>query len=228
MDRVAILLAGLNPQDHVGAEIGPFFSPIAPKAQGWQTTVADAYDTETLRDKAKNHEATSVRDSAHLIEEVDVVWAGEPLSEVAGLGERAPLDFILASHVIEHVRDLLGFLTGAASLLGSDGVLSLAVPDGRFFFDGLRPVSMVGDVLQAHREKRTRHSPETVFSQIAYGLYMDGEGAWVKGTMGDVTLMSPLTWASDQSQSMCQSAKRTPLITWTATRGCSRRAVSNC
>jgi hypothetical protein len=210
LDRVSVLLRGLQPEDHVGAEIGPFFSPIAPKSGGWQTVVVDAYDAEVLRDKAKNHESSAVRDSAHLIEEVDVVWAGEPLSEVAALVERAPLDYVIASHVIEHVPDLLGFVTGAASLLGPEGVLSLAVPDARYCFDGLRHVSMLGDVLQAHRERRNRHQPETIFSQIAYGLNMDGDGSWVKGSTGDVSLMSSLEWANDQYSEYVEKCQDDP------------------
>ena len=190
MDRNSILLAGLDRDLHSGAEIGPFFAPIAPKRGGWNTIVVDAYDTETLVNKAVNHDSPEIRSHSDHVETVDVVWSGEDLGAIPGLVANAPLDYIIASHVIEHVPDIIRFLQGADSLLGETGVLSLAVPDSRFCFDALRFPSTSGEAARAYREGRTRISPETLYEQMAFGVFQDHKGAWRKDSSGSLSLMS--------------------------------------
>ena len=41
MDRRTILLDGIDKANTRGVEIGPFFSPMAPKKDGWNTIVVD-------------------------------------------------------------------------------------------------------------------------------------------------------------------------------------------
>lgn len=40
-------------KEKIGIEIGPWFSPIAPKCDGYQCLALDIFDFETLKEKAK-------------------------------------------------------------------------------------------------------------------------------------------------------------------------------
>jgi len=60
------------------------------------------------------------------------------------------------------------FFKSVSCLLKHQGILSLAVPDKRFCFDYFLPVSLTGDVLEAHAERRTRHSKKALYNSIAY------------------------------------------------------------
>jgi SAM-dependent methyltransferase len=152
-------------------EIGPSYNPILPKSLGYNTVTVDHTDASELRRKYSSHQGVDVSK----IEEVDYVWRGEPLATLIGAGR---FDLVVASHVIEHTPDMLGFLKECEKLLKPHGKLLLAVPDRRRCFDLFRPASTTGAVLQAHLEKRTRHSAGTAFDFIASFAVLDT-------TMGD-------------------------------------------
>ncbi|MBX3726865.1 MAG: methyltransferase domain-containing protein [Xanthomonadales bacterium] len=134
------------------------------------------------------------------IEEVNHVWRGEPLSELVG----APggFDWIIASHVIEHVPDLVGFLRECERLLTADGVLSLAIPDKRYCFDHLRPHTSTGEALQAFLEGRTRHPPGLVFDYFASAVKRSGDIAWQAGSRGGLEAVHSV----EQAWAQCQAA----------------------
>ena len=79
--------------------------------------------------------------------EVDAVWGEASLSEA--LGHECAVDYVLASHVIEHVPDLLGWLNEVAGIMRPRAALRLAIPDRRFTFDYLRQESRLADLLNA-------------------------------------------------------------------------------
>jgi hypothetical protein len=157
-----------------GLEIGPSHNPLMPKAAGFDVEILDYLDAEGLRRK---YAAAGVDLSA--VEEVDYIADGRPLTEV--IGERQRYDWIVASHVIEHVPDLVAFLIDCEALLKPGGSLVLAVPDKRCCFDILRPVSTVGQVLQAHVDGRKRPWPGVIFDDIAYARKRGGRIGWSLG-----------------------------------------------
>lgn len=61
-------------------------------------------------------------------------------------------DVVIANHVLEHIADPIYWLQQIAALTNSGGGLCLAVPDRRYTFDYLRPVSTAVDLLRAHVE----------------------------------------------------------------------------
>jgi len=181
MDRHAILRSWLD-RDGLGLEIGPLHAPVAPKRDGWRVETVDHGDAETLR--ARYRDSPDV-DTA-LIEDVDHVSDGRSLVEV--IGGAARYDWILASHVAEHVPDLLGFLKDCETLLKPGGRLVVALPDKRRCMDALRPLSTTGDVLQAHAEGRRRHQPARAFDCISRAMQLGGLYGWGAGHGGEVTL----------------------------------------
>jgi hypothetical protein len=102
VDRAQFLLQGIDRETSYGAEIGPFYAPIAPKALGWHTTVVDFTHQQGLLDTARNHSATAIRDMACNIETVDVVWRDVRLDEACLRLRPEGFDYLIASHVIEH------------------------------------------------------------------------------------------------------------------------------
>lgn len=138
-----------------GMEIGPSYSPIAPKNQGYDVDVMDHLDQQQLREKYQGYGV-----DLDAIEVVDYVWNGECFRELTG--NRYRYDWVIASHLIEHTPDLIGFLNNCESILSERGVLSLVVPDKRYCFDRFRPISNLAYVIDSHLRQEKIHSPGTV------------------------------------------------------------------
>jgi len=174
----------------VGLEIGPCHRPITPKKEGWNVLTLDHLDREGLIKKYKGHEGVDIQN----IEDVDIIWHGEPLDKLIANNY---FDFIIASHVIEHTPNLVSFINECGKLLKDDGILSLIIPDKRFCFDMLRPLSTTGRVLQAHAEKRSKHNPSNIFDEKAYSCNKLGEICWDTSDKRDFGMNHTLIEAID-------------------------------
>ena len=102
------------------------------------------------------------------------------------IGEGKKYDWIVASHVIEHTPDILGFLIDCQELLSPGGRLVLEIPHRRFCFDALRPLTSLGQAFHAHFEKRTRHLPGTIYDFVSEYSPRDSVGAWGEGHPGQL------------------------------------------
>jgi hypothetical protein len=153
MTREEIILSHIK-RDGLGLEIGAGCAPIAPKRQGFRIHVLDHCDKKALIEKYRPH-GTNVDN----IEEVDFVWDGRSYTEL--VGRRHVYDWVIGSHVLEHTTDLIGFLNDCDLLLKKEGVLSLAVPDKRYCFDHIRPLTGIGRVVDAARSPKKIHSAGT-------------------------------------------------------------------
>jgi SAM-dependent methyltransferase len=180
-------IRGLFDASGLCLEIGPSYNPILPKAEGYAVETIDYCDAAGLRAKYESHPGVD----RTKIEEVDHIWRGEPLSEIVGEGR---FDVVVASHVIEHTPDMLGFLLECEKTLAPEGRLVLVVPDRRRCFDFFRPASTTGSVLQAHFEGRTRHSAGSAFDFVAN--YANLEPAGPEAPSGRFTLPNPVTAAA--------------------------------
>lgn len=69
------------------------------------------------------------------------------------IGKADCYDWIIASHVIERVPDLISYLQQCEALLKSDGILSLVIPDKRYCFDYFSSSSSTENMLDAYAEK---------------------------------------------------------------------------
>jgi SAM-dependent methyltransferase len=141
-------------RDGIGLEIGPSFHPFAPKSAGYNVHTLDHLTREQLVEKYKVHGV-----NVDAIEDVDFVWHGEPFAELTG--RKKSYDWIIASHVIEHTPDLIGFLDDCDSVLRDDGVISLAIPDRRYCFDYFRPITGLARIVDAHLARNTIHTAGT-------------------------------------------------------------------
>lgn len=175
-----------------GLEIGPSFRPLVPKSAGGNIMIVDHADAETLRAKYRD-----VPGALERIEDVDFVMTGS-LAESIPL--RCHFDWIVASHVIEHVADLVGFLEDCEFLLKPGGVLALAVPDKRFCFDAARGVSSLGEVLRAHAQHRTKPDRHDVLDYHMNTISRGGVFGWHEGYREPLALLYDSTeWAVAQA-----------------------------
>jgi predicted SAM-dependent methyltransferase len=155
----------------LGLEIGPSHNPIAPKKKGFNVHILDHLSAEDLREKYKLNGV-----NLNNIEKVDFVWHGEPFPKL--IGKTACYDWIIASHVIEHVPDLISFLQQCEALLNPSGILSLVIPDKRYCFDYFSSCSTTGSVLDAYAEKRIKPSPGQVFDHFSNNAMRNGNDSW--------------------------------------------------
>lgn len=166
MDRRREILSFVDRTEPV-IEIGPYFTPLLPKREGWNALSLDVFDAETLRQRAAVDPEIPAASIAN-IEEVDLLGPAHLIAEmVAGKGLTGRVGAIVSSHNLEHMPDLVGFLQGAAAVLKPGGMLSMAIPDKRACFDFFRPVTTLSALLAAHADRRPMPTPEQIFDNTA-------------------------------------------------------------
>jgi SAM-dependent methyltransferase len=146
-------------------EIGPSYSPTAPKAAGWQSFVLDHASQAELREKYASLG-------------VPTVWHDGPIETAVPEHMHGSFDACIASHVIEHVPDPISLFHSLDRLLAADGVVSLAVPDKRFCFDFFRPLTLTPAWIEAFERKATRHSKRALRECQAYMAHNGELVAW--------------------------------------------------
>jgi hypothetical protein len=116
---------------------------------------------------------------------VDAVWGGNSLQQAIGQARKA--DYVLASHVVEHVPDLLGWLAEVREVPRPGGELRLIIPDRRFTFDRLRQESRLSDVVYAHLVGARAPLAPMILDHVLEVAQVDHLAAW-RGTLDDRTL----------------------------------------
>jgi predicted SAM-dependent methyltransferase len=181
-------------KDQVGIEIGASFNPLAPKKDGWNIVTVDYATREELK---QIYSYANV--AFEKIEEVDVIWKGGSLSEaVLAKYPDQKFDYIIASHVIEHIPNLVSFFQDFEKLLKEDGVGILIVPDKRYTFDYLKQISTTADVVEAYIRKHTVHPLSTAFKTYFSGVYNGSRSIWGKNAViqyQDLNFIMPLQQA---------------------------------
>ena len=138
-ERRSKLLRGIDLKGVQGIEIGALCRPIVRKAEG-DVIYVDHADTATLKRKYKH----AVDVDINSIVEVDAVWGENSLYDAVG---GRLVDYVIASHVIEHVPDLITWLCELASILKLTGEVRLIIPDKRYTFDYMRQPTRLADVM---------------------------------------------------------------------------------
>lgn len=157
-------------------EIGPLANPVV------DPDVADVrYVDVTDRAGLVAHYAGNPAVDPDAIPEQHF-WLTRPDGTVSTLAEAVaadgPYQHVVASHVIEHVPDLVGWLHDVASVLTDDGALLLAVPDRRYCFDARRTPTTVGQVVQAHLDGDRTPSARAVLDHFMRAVDFSAEQAW--------------------------------------------------
>jgi SAM-dependent methyltransferase len=176
-DNRYVALRGIDTVGQTGVEIGPLDRPLVRRGDS-RIFYADHCSTEALRAK---YEANPDVDVADIVE-VDFDLSATPLG--AALASVAPLDYVVASHVAEHVPDLVQWLTDIHASLRPGGVLALVLPDKRFSLDLHRRETPWFEVERAHAERRTRPGLDTVLDHVLNIVQVHTNQLWRDHTIG--------------------------------------------
>lgn len=192
MDKSLNMLGGIDIASASGLEFGPLMAPMVRKEQG-AVSYIDHLDTEGLR---KKYAADPNVDVMSIVE-VDFVEDGRSLSAIV---ESTTFDYVIASHVVEHLPNPLGWLSECASVLKPGGRLALAVPDKRYTFDFFRPLTTTGEWVEASIAGRRRPSPRSVFEACtltAGGTFGD---LWQDEPIAPMVTDEQRTWAVAEAE----------------------------
>lgn len=169
------ILQGLDLSSLLGVEVGPLDKPLVSKSDG-QIYYVDHCDTDSLKEKWKTDPNVNT-DVLH----VDAVWGQSTLLEALGAaraGQWEGADYLVASHVVEHVPDLVAWLREVREVLKAKGSLRLIVPDRRYTFDYLRRTTTLSEVADAFIRKRRVPSASRILD-FCYGhRHVDCTQAW--------------------------------------------------
>jgi SAM-dependent methyltransferase len=164
-----------DPTTGKGLEIGPLHMPVVPRSTG-DVHYVDVHDLAGLQDAYRDHEGFPL----DAIQAPDYVLIGpdgmRPLPEAVAPG--APFAWVVASHVVEHVPDVVTWLREIAEVLEDGGLLVLAVPDRRLCFDAERDPTTVGEMLRAHRSRDLVPSVRAVYDHFSRCVHIDPVHIW--------------------------------------------------
>jgi hypothetical protein len=149
----------VDPKNSYGLEIGAFDLPIVEPHEG-RCAFADWNTSDYLKDLASRlagHNADFV---------VPVQYNLKDGYDQIG----SEHDWVSASHVIEHVPNVIGWLNQLESKLKIGGIVFLVIPDKRYFYDLFRSESTFTDALVALRASQTHPSFAQVFDHFYYSV----------------------------------------------------------
>lgn len=207
MDRNAIVRSMIDTNGY-GLEIGASYNPVLPKKNGYNIRIADYASHDHLREL---HGL-----GPDYIEDVDYVTFGGPVSKA--VGDEKCFDYIVASHMIEHCVDFIGFLKDCETLLKPEGALVLVVPDKRNCFDLFQSLSSVGEMLDVHLKQPKKHASGKLFDHMAYAVGRNGHIVWPHGCPVELDFIHTLPEAlaafhsaeASDAYSDCHSWRFTP------------------
>ncbi|MGX5804451.1 methyltransferase domain-containing protein [Bradyrhizobium sp. Arg314] len=157
VDRRQVALSPLNMTGR-GIEIAPYFNPFLDKSQ-YNVVYTDYVSTEELRAKAASNPGAVSR----AVPEIDFVWKpGCRLKECMGDNNES-FDFAVASHVVEHVPNTIGWLNDILEVMKVGAKLALMVPNRMDSFDFYRRETTVSDLIGTFVERRDIPTPSQVF-----------------------------------------------------------------
>jgi len=155
------LLGTLDLSDGKGAEIGPLNTPVTSKRK-CNILYVDHLDTDGLRKKYQTVQG---------IVEVDRPMVNGSLKETL-IGD-APLDYLVASQVFEHVPNPIRWLQEVAAVLRTGGLLAISLPDRRMTFDFLREETQAADIVAAYLENATVPNIRCVYDHHSLASFVN-------------------------------------------------------
>lgn len=147
-----------------GVELGPLNRPL-PVPPGVRVSYVDRADQATLQ-----REFPKI---AHHIPRVDILDDAETLATVAP----ASFDFLVAAHVIEHMRNPIGALVNWARVVRDGGLIYLIVPDKRRTFDERRVRTTLEHLVLDYRQPSAERDVEHYLDYATLVHHQQGDAA---------------------------------------------------
>lgn len=139
-------------------EIAPNWAPLIVKEDlgpNGEVDYCDRIDTLQLIDREKNNPGRIQYDLG--IVPIDFVW-----KDGLKLNECAPrkYDYIVSSHVLEHIPDMLGHLIEVSNSINGDGKYVVVLPNARGSGEYFRRLSDVSDVIDCFFRAKRGSTPK--------------------------------------------------------------------
>ena len=156
-EREAFVKSIIDDKNSRILEIGPLHRPIITKDEYPNSFYCDIRSTEQVKALYSGNdylETTGIRISLDEIVDIDYVLKDSYQETFSGVEK---FDYFVASHVMEHVEDLITFLQDVATVLNPEGKLCIIYPDKRYCFDHFREAASFRDAYDVY----TRGQHET-------------------------------------------------------------------
>ena len=199
-ERLAVRLRG------EGLEIGALAHPIRLDPTRARARYVDCLDLQGLRKNYPELKEERIVTPDHVI-------PGERLKGIP----RGSQDFVVASHVLEHLEDPLGALAGWHRHLRPGGLLYLAVPDKRFTRDRERPRTTLAHLVRDHRDggAGSRVDHVKAFGQAHLGLETEEELRGFLKRVNDIDYKVHFhVWIPDDVQEILQHMGKKMNLPW--------------
>jgi len=183
-----------------GLEIGPLCWPVLQKDEGKVQYVDHLTRGALLKVYADDKSVPPDQ-----IVDIDYALNGRTLHQTVPQSKQ--FNYIIASHVMEHVPDLVRWFNDLSSVLKVGGVISLAVPDKRFTFDIDRHPSSPADVVGAYIDNLAKPASATILDYATnYRMHVDAGQVWA----GNLYLGStaPHRYSYTQALDLCDANKK--------------------
>jgi predicted SAM-dependent methyltransferase/predicted nucleic acid-binding Zn-ribbon protein len=143
------------PTDARILEIGPLNRPLVLKERYPYAVYCDIRDTQQIKDLYSGNDymkTTGVQVDLDTIVDIDIVLKESYAKTFKG---QKKFDFIVASHVLEHVEDLIFVLQDVFTVLADGGKFIIYYPDKRYCFDHFREEASFRDAYDVFLNKRS-------------------------------------------------------------------------
>jgi len=161
--RKALMTRNINFKGK-GLELGPLAAPIMEKKDAC-VYYTDYTKTEDLKNKNKDNKYLDI----NKIVDLDFVWNPEK-KLIDCVPSNLKFDYALASNVIEHVPNVIGWIKEIFAVLNDGGVLSLAIPDKRYNFDAYNPLTTCGDVIENWIRDERIPTPRQIYNCLSNAI----------------------------------------------------------
>ncbi len=151
-DRELFATAKISDKNARILEIGPLNRPIFKKQEYPNCYYCDIRSTEEIKQLYFGNEylkTTGISVDTSSIVSIDYVL-DESYAETFAQVEK--FDYVVMSHVMEHVEDILEFLNDICSVLKPNASLIVVYPDKRYCFDHYRQEASFRDAFEVYRK----------------------------------------------------------------------------
>ena len=166
------IVHGLVPLDaECGLEIAPNWAPLVTKSES-NVLYCDYLSYEQLLEREKENPGRM--QYGLRVQRLDFQWAvGRTLKE--SLPEPLLFDYVVSSHVLEHVPNFLEYLYQIREVTRDEGTIAFVLPDIRGSGEFYRRETTAADLLDAYLLGHTRPTPGMVYDSLKHLFAFENE-----------------------------------------------------